>query len=176
MRLALAASGYRLPGETAVEFSDRLAQVDSVAIQRVIVEAASGRMPAFVRTGLNLAHVDDVARGHVAALARGRIGERYILGGDNVSLAQMLADIAGLVGLRPPRFSLPRPLLFPFAFAAEAIAAAAGREPFLTRDGLRMSRHFMFFTSAKAERELDYRVTPLREGLRRTLAWLRPAA
>ena len=69
---------------------------------RIIVEAASGRMPAFVDTGLNLAHVDDVAAGHIAALERGRIGERYILGGDNVFLADMLADIARLVGRRPP--------------------------------------------------------------------------
>ena len=70
---------------------------------RIIVEAASGRMPAFVDTGLNLAHVDDVAAGHIAALERGRIGERYILGGDNVLLGDMLADIARLVGRRPPK-------------------------------------------------------------------------
>ena len=75
---------------------------------RIIVEAASGRMPAFVDTGLNLAHVDDIAAGHLAALERGRIGERYILGGENVLLADMLADIARLVGRRPPTIKLPR--------------------------------------------------------------------
>src|SRR5580692_9638263 len=111
---------------------------------RIIVEAASGRMPAFVETGLNLAHVDDVAAGHLAALDRGRIGERYILGGENVFLADMLGDIARLVGRRPPTVKLPRTLLYPLAYGAEALASLSGVEPFLTMDGLRMSRHRMF--------------------------------
>src|SRR5580658_9118988 len=83
---------------------------------RIIVEAASGRMPGFVDTGLNLAHVNDVAAGHIAALDRGRIGERYILGGENVLLADMLADIARLVGRRPPRLKLPRTAIYPIAW------------------------------------------------------------
>ena len=94
---------------------------------RIIVEAASGRMPAFVDTGLNLAHVDDVAAGHVAALERGRIGERYILGGDNVFLADMLADIARLVGRRPPTLKLPRTMLYPIAYGAELLATPSRR-------------------------------------------------
>ena len=140
---------------------------------RIIVEAASGRIPAFVDTGLNLVHVDDVAAGHVAALASGRIGERYILGGQNVALANMLADIARLCGRPPPRFTLPRAPLYPCAMAAELIAAVTGREPLLTRDGLRMSRYRMYFTSAKAERELGYRARPYLEGLRDAIAWFR---
>ena len=103
---------------------------------RIIVEAASGRMPAFVDTGLNLAHVDDVAAGHLAALERGRIGERYILGGENVLLADMLADIARLVGRRPPTLKLPRTMLFPIAYGAEWLASLRGVEPFITVDGL----------------------------------------
>src|SRR6202034_725351 len=87
---------------------------------RIIVEAASGRIPGFVDTGLNLAHVDHVADGHLAALRRGAVGERYILGGDNVSLSDMLADIARLVGRRPPTVKLPRTLLYPLAYGAEA--------------------------------------------------------
>src|SRR5262245_29269680 len=86
---------------------------------RIIIEAASGRMPAFVDTGLNLVHVDDVAAGHIAALKHGRVGERYILGGENLTLAEMLARIARLVGRRPPRMRLPRHLIFPLAYAAE---------------------------------------------------------
>jgi dihydroflavonol-4-reductase len=140
---------------------------------RVIVAAASGRIPAFVDTGLNLVHVDDVAAGHVAALASGRIGERYILGGQNVALVDMLADIARLCGRAPPRFTLPRAPLYPCAMAAELIAAVTGREPLLTRDGLRMSRYRMYFTSAKAERELGYRARPYVEGLREAIAWFR---
>jgi dihydroflavonol-4-reductase len=142
---------------------------------RVIVAAASGRMPAFVDTGLNLVHVDDVASGHVAALARGKVGEHYILGGENVLLAQMLRAIALIVGRRPPWLRLPRAPLYPLAAAAEMIAAATGREPLLTLDGLRMSRQRMFFSSAKAERELGFRARPYAEGLRDAVEWFRAA-
>ena len=138
---------------------------------RVIVEAASGRMPAFVDTGLNLVHVDDVAEGHIAALDRGTIGERYILGGENVLLADMLASIAASTGRRAPRIRIPRLAIYPLAFAAEAVARFTGREPFITLDGLRMSRHRMFFTSEKAQRELGYRARPYREGLEEAIEW-----
>jgi dihydroflavonol-4-reductase len=142
---------------------------------RIIVEAASGRMPGFVDTGLNLVHVDDVAAGHVAALRQGRIGERYILGGQNVSLGQMLTDIARLVGRSPPRLRIPRTVLFPLAFAAEALAQATGREPFATVNGLRMAKYRMYFTSAKAERELGYRARPYGEALADAIDWFRRA-
>ena len=140
---------------------------------RIIVEAASGRMPAFVETGLNLAHVDDVAAGHVDALDRGRIGERYILGGDNVFLADMLADIARIVGRRPPTLKLPRAMLYPIAYGAELLASVRGVEPFITMDGLRMARHHMFFDDSKARHELGYVSRPYREGLADAIAWFR---
>jgi dihydroflavonol-4-reductase len=138
---------------------------------RIIVEAAAGRMPAFVDTGLNLVHVDDVAEGHFLALEQGRIGENYILGGADVTLAQMLADIAALSGRRAPTVKLPRGPLFPLAFAAEMVARVTGKEPFLTTDALRMSRYRMYFSSAKAERELGYAARPYREGLKDAHAW-----
>jgi dihydroflavonol-4-reductase len=138
---------------------------------RIIVEAASGRMPAYVDTGLNLVHVDDVAAGHLQALTRGQVGERYILGGQNVTLAEMLAQIARLRGRRVPRLHLPRVPLFALAAAAESIARLTGREPFVTIDGLRMARYRMFFTSAKAERDLGYRARPYVEGLRDAIEW-----
>jgi dihydroflavonol-4-reductase len=138
---------------------------------RIIVEAASGRMPAFVDTGLNLVHVDDVAAGHVAALQHGRIGERYILGGENMTLADMLARIARIVERRPPRVRLARHLIFPLAYAAEAAARITGREPFVTLDGLRMAKNRMFFTSAKAERELGYRARPADVAIRDAVQW-----
>src|SRR6188768_1513438 len=103
---------------------------------RIIVECARGRMPGFVDTGLNLVHVDDVAAGHLAALQRGRIGERYILGGENVTLRQMLLDIAAIVGRRARPLRLPRSAVYPFAFGAEMLARATGRAPFATVDGL----------------------------------------
>jgi dihydroflavonol-4-reductase len=138
---------------------------------RIIVEAAAGRMPAFVDTGLNLVHVDDVAEGHFLALERGTIGENYILGGADVTLAQMLADIAALAGRRAPTVKLPRGPLFPLAFAAEAAARFTGKEPFLTADALRMSRYQMYFSSAKAKRDLGYAARPYQEGLKDAHAW-----
>ncbi len=140
---------------------------------RIIVEAASGRMPAFVDTGLNLVHVDDVAEGHWLALEKGRIGERYILGGQDASLREMLAEIARLSGRKAPTVDLPLAPLYPLAVLAEAIAQLTGKEPFLTRDALKMSRHRMFFSSAKAERELGYQARPYPLALADALAWFR---
>ena len=142
---------------------------------RIIVEAACGRVPAFVDTGLNLAHVDDVAAGHVAALRRGRIGERYILGGENVPLATMLAEIARLVGRRAPRLRLPRHAVWPVALGAEAFARWTGREPFINRDALRMAKNKMFFDDAKARAELGYTSRPYAEGLADAIGWFRAA-
>ena len=140
---------------------------------RIIVEAAKGRIPAFVDTGLNLVHVDDVASGHLAALHYGRIGERYILGGQNVLFSQMLADIAALVGRRAPRVRLPWQALVPVAFAAEAVANITGREPFATLNGVYMARHRMFFASTKAEQALAYRSRPYLEGIEDAVRWFR---
>ncbi|HVY57204.1 MAG TPA: hopanoid-associated sugar epimerase [Xanthobacteraceae bacterium] len=142
---------------------------------RIIVEAASGRMPGFVDTGLNLVHVDDVAAGHLAALERGKIGERYILGGQDVLLGDMLAAIARLCGRRPPRLKLRREMIVPIAWAAEAAARFTGREPFVTLDGLRMARYRMFFRSDKAERELGYVARPYESALRDAIDWFRSA-
>ena len=142
---------------------------------RIIVEAATGKIPAFVETGLNLAHVDDVAAGHFQALEHGRTGERYILGGDDVMLQQMLRDIAGLCGRRPPTVQLPRWPLYPLAHAAEAVARVTRKEPFITVDGLTMSKYRMFFSCDKARRELGYQPRPYLEGLRDALAWFREA-
>jgi dihydroflavonol-4-reductase len=142
---------------------------------RIIVEAALGKIPAFVDTGLNLVHVDDVAAGHFLALERGKIGERYILGGEDLPLQQMLADIAALTGRKAPTLSLPRWPLYPLAMGAEAVAKITKREPFVTVDGLKMSKNKMYFSSAKAERELGYRARPYREGLRDALDWFRQA-
>jgi len=138
---------------------------------RIIVEAARGRVPGFLDTGLNLVHVDDVAEGHIAALKRGVIGERYILGGEDVLLADMLAEIARMVGRRPPRLRLHPAMVIPVAYIAEATARFTGREPFTTRDGIRMAAHRMFFTAAKAERDLGVRARPYREALADAIQW-----
>lgn len=138
---------------------------------RIIVEMANGKMPAFLDTGLNLVHVDDVAEGHMLALEKGRIGDNYILGGTDVTLQVMLADIGALVGRKPPKLKLPRGPLFPLAYAAEAWARLTGKEPFLTADALRMSRYHMFFSSEKAKRELGYTARPYLQGLKDALTW-----
>ena len=142
---------------------------------RIIVEAAHGRIPAFVDTGLNLVHVDDVADGHLAALDRGEIGERYILGGQNVQFADMLAAIATLVGRRPPRMRMPRGPIVPLAIAAETVARFTKREPFVTLDALRMSKYRMFFTTAKAERQLGLTARPFTQALADAIDWFRGA-
>ena len=138
---------------------------------RIIVEAATGKIPAFVDTGLNLVHVDDVAEGHLLALDKGRIGERYILGGEDVTLQQMLAVIAGLANRRAPKIKLPRGPLYPLAYAAEAVARFTNKEPFITADALNMSKYRMFFSSAKAARDLGYKARPYREGLADAMQW-----
>jgi dihydroflavonol-4-reductase len=137
------------------------------------VQAAAGRMPVYVDTGLNLVHVDDVAAGHLAALQQGRIGERYILGGQNVLLGGMLREIAQQMGRSPPKLRLPRRLIFPIAYGAETVAYFTGREPFVTTTGLRLAKDRMFFTSAKAERELGYRARPYAEAIAGAIAWFR---
>ena len=142
---------------------------------RIIVECASGRMPAYVDTGLNLVHVDDVARGHLLALSRGAVGERYILGGKNVRLRDLLAEIARQAGRRPPLVQLPIAAIYPFAAASEIFAHATGKEPFATRDSLKMAREYMFFDDAKARRELGYAPRPYEEGVADAIAWFQQA-
>ena len=142
---------------------------------RIIVEAAKGRLPAYVETGLNLVHVDDVAEGHMRALTKGRIGENYILGGHNVMLKEMLAEIARSVGRKPPRLSLPRAPLYPFAYIAETLARIKRKEPMLTVDALKMARHKMFFSSLKARQELGYTTRPWRLAIADAVNWFKVA-
>ena len=141
---------------------------------RMIVEAAAGRMPAYVDTGLNVVHVDDVAAGHLLAHDKGAVGQRYVLGGHDMSLADILGVIAGLVGRRPPKVKLPHDLILPLAYGAEAWARLSGKgEPFATVDGIRMAKKKMFFSSAKAERHLGYRARPAPEALKDAVDWFR---
>jgi dihydroflavonol-4-reductase len=142
---------------------------------RMIVEAARGRMPAFVETGLNVVHVDDVAAGHVLALRKGRVGERYVLGGENMALGDILAEIARQCGRRPPRVRIPHGAVLPIAVLAEAWArlVPSASEPFVTIDGIKMARKKMFFSSAKAARELGYAARPAARALEDAVAWFR---
>jgi dihydroflavonol-4-reductase len=138
---------------------------------RLIVEAAANRVPAYVDTGLNIVHVDDVARGHVLAYEKGRIGRRYILGGDDMPLAAILANIAEMYGRKPPRLRLPHAAVLPIALISQTWSRFSGREPFATVDGIRMARKRMFFTSARARRELGYAPRPAADALRDAIAY-----
>jgi len=141
---------------------------------RMIVEAARGRMPAYVDTGLNSVHVDDVAAGHLLAMEHGKVGERYILGGDNMSLRTLLMKIAALSGKPAARIRLPHNLVLPFAWVAQNLARLRGSvEPMMTVDGVRMAKKHMYFSSAKAERELGYRHRPAVEAIRDAIEWFR---
>jgi len=141
---------------------------------RLVRDAAAGRIPAFVDTGLNIVHVDDVAAGHLLAETRGAVGRRYVLGGEDLSLREILAIIAALTGRPAPRIELPRAPLYPLAWLAETYARlTGGREPQLTLDGLRMSRKRMWFSSARAQAELGYRARPAHAALADAVAWFR---
>ena len=139
---------------------------------RVIVEAAKGKMPAYVDTGLNVVHVDDVAEGHLLAFDKGAIGSRYILGGDDMSLAEILTVVTQKMGLRPPIMRIPHLAVMPIAYAAEIFTRlSGGSDPFLTVDGARMARKKMFFSSAKAKRDLGYIHRPSEEAINDAVAW-----
>ena len=123
---------------------------------QIVLDAAAGRTPAYVDTGLNIVHVEDVAAGHLLALQRGRIGERYILGGQDMTLREILTAIAHLVGRNPPRVRLPRAVVLPIAYAAEAVARITGRPGRITVEAVRMAKKRMYYSSAKAAAELGY--------------------
>jgi len=140
----------------------------------MILEAAAGNMPAYVDTGLNVVHVDDVATGHLLAFERGKIGERYILGAGDMTLKEILTQLASITGKPVPRFSLPHNLILPLAYLAETWGRLTQRsELFLTVDGIRMARKRMFFSSEKARRELGYVTRPVKEALRDAVDWFR---
>lgn len=140
---------------------------------RIIVDMLSGRMPAYVDTGLNVVHVGDVAEGHWIAFQRGRIGERYVLGGENLSLRDILHLIAAVAGRPAPRVRLPHNFVLPIAWLAERVADFTGREPFATVDGVRMARKHMYFSSARARQELGYASRPARTAIEEAIRWFR---
>ncbi len=139
---------------------------------RMILDAAAGRMPAYVETGLCVVHVDDVAEGHVLALERGRTGERYILGGENLALPNLLRLVDRVMGKPRSRLRLPREAVWPLAVISEGLARF-GVEPLVTRDHLRMASKTMFFSHAKAASELGFQPRPALDAVADAVAWFR---
>ena len=140
---------------------------------KMIRDAAAGKVPAFIDTGLNIVHVDDVAEGHALALERGRIGERYVLGGENMLLKDILVLVTEVAGKRPPTIRLPEAAVWPAALAMEGFARLTGIAPMMTRDHLKMARKKMFYSSAKAIAELGYQPRPVRGAVEDAVAWFR---
>ena len=141
---------------------------------RMVVEAAAGRMPAFVDTGLNVVHVDDVAKGHLLAFHKGTVGESYILGAENMTLREILAEVARLSGRKAPSINLPHNLILPIAYLAEAWAFLTnGSEPMTTVDGINLAKKKMFFSIDKARRSLGYAPRPATDAIADALTWFK---
>jgi dihydroflavonol-4-reductase len=128
-------------------------------------------MPGYVDTGLNIVHVDDVAEGELLAAELGAVGERYILGGENLSLAEILAEVAHAAGRKPPRLRVPYGIAFAAAALSEVSARVTGREPFSTLDGVRMAKKKMYFSSDKAARQLGYQPRPAGQAIADAVRW-----
>ncbi|NNM20125.1 MAG: NAD-dependent epimerase/dehydratase family protein [Gammaproteobacteria bacterium] len=140
---------------------------------QMIIDAASGRMPVYVNTGLNIVHVDDVAHGHLLAASAGLSGRRYILGCENMCLADIIGTVAKMAGKRSPRFRIPVAAVMPVAYVAEGIARLTGRAPAVTVDGVRLARKHMYFSSQRAADELGYQPRPALDALRDAVEWFR---
>jgi dihydroflavonol-4-reductase len=138
---------------------------------KIILDFLKGRMPGYVDTGLNFVPVEDCARGHLLAAERGRIGERYILGADNLTLKQLLDILAAVSGRRAPRWKFPHAVAYVAGCVDTAVSRALGREPQIPLDGVRMARHKMFVDSSKAERELGFTSGTVEAALERAVAW-----
>ncbi len=140
---------------------------------RIIVDFLLGRMPAYVDTGLNFVAVEDAARGHLLAAERGGIGERYLLGGKNMTLKELLEALGRITGLAAPTRRIPHSVALIAAYADAAFSRARRREPRIPVEGVRIARHKMFVNDAKARRELGYDSTPVEAALERAVSWYR---
>ena len=139
---------------------------------KMILDAAMKKIPAYLDTGLNIVHVDDVAKGHIQAFNKGKLGERYILGGENLTLKEMLEMISILCGNNPPKIRLPRKPLYPIGYLFEIFARLFNKKnPMLTVDMIRMAEKKMFFSSEKAKKKLNYKYKPAKSALKDAIQW-----
>jgi dihydroflavonol-4-reductase len=141
---------------------------------RIVVDFLKKRFPAYVDTGLNLVDATECARGHAMALEKGRVGQRYVLGGENLTLKQILDKLAAITGLPSPRVKVPYVMALATGVVDEVVTGRIrGREPRATIDAVRMGRKRMFVSSGKAERELGWKTVPVEDALRRAVTWFR---
>ena len=139
---------------------------------KMILDAARRKIPAYLDTGLNIVHVDDVAKGHIQAFNKGKLGERYILGGENLTFKEILEMISNLCGHNPPKIQLPKKPLYPIGYLFEIFARLFNlKNPMLPVDMIRMAEKMMFFSSEKAKKELNYRYKSAKFALNDAIQW-----
>jgi len=139
---------------------------------QMVLDTMRGRMPGYIDTGLNIVHVDDVAEGHLLAFDKGKPGERYILGGENLPLKEILSRVATLSGRKPPAIRMPYYGILPLAWLSELVATVTGTaQPLIAVDGVRMTRKHMYFSSDKARHELGYAPRPAQAALEDAVTW-----
>jgi dihydroflavonol-4-reductase len=138
---------------------------------KIVLDFLRGKMPGYVETGLNFVAVEDAAAGHLLAAERGKIGERYLLGGENLTLKQMLGALARITGRPAPRLKIPHTVALGFAYAETAFSRLLGREPQIPVEGVKIARHRMFVDCSKAERELGFQPGSVEAALARAVRW-----
>jgi dihydroflavonol-4-reductase len=138
---------------------------------RIVVDFLNGRMPSYIDTGMNIVHSEDVAIGHWLAATRGRIGERYILGGENLTFKAILDQLAAITGLKAPLFQTPYAVAYAYGALDTAISRLRGVEPRAPLDAVKMAKHYMWFSSTKAQQELGYRARPAQLALTDAVNW-----
>ena len=138
---------------------------------QIVLDTLCGRMPAYMSTGLNVAHVDDIARGHLLAYMHGKTGERYILGGENLHLIQILQAIDEIIGKKIKRMNISMGMMLPVAWIMEKVAIATNTQPRASVDSIRMAEKKMFFSSEKAIRDLGYKYRPSSEAIQDAVTW-----
>ena len=138
---------------------------------KIILDFLNGKMPGYVKTGLNFIGVEECAAGHLLIAEKGKVGERYLLGGENLTLKQMLDTLAKITGLRAPILKIPHGLALGVAYANTAFSRLVGREPGIPIEGVKIARHMMFVDCARAERELGFQAGPVVAALERAVRW-----
>jgi len=138
---------------------------------KIIVDFLTRKMPGYVETGLNFVAVEDVAAGHLLVAEKGRIGERYLLGAENLTLKQMLDTLAEITGIPAPRLKIPHSVALGYAYAENTISRILGREPQIPVEGVKIARHNMFVDCSKAIRELGFAAGPVSAALDRAVNW-----
>ena len=138
---------------------------------KIILDFLNGKMPGYVETGLNFVGVEDCAAGHLLIAEKGKVGERYLLGGENLTLKQMLDALSKITGLPAPKLKLPHGLALGVAYASTVFSRLLGREPGIPVEGVKIARHTMFVDCSRAQRELGFKAGPVAAALERAVRW-----